>query len=109
MDNSKDLAIAILGGSVSLAGLLLIFSGFLFSQAESFPPEHTDDNTIRRYKNAAKAGVLPFLGCLIVTWIAGAWLRSPSPEMFTAAWYGFSGLLALTGIYGGVVILRYLA
>lgn len=53
MDHAKDLVIAILGGSVALAGLLLVFSGFLFAQAESFPPEHTDDATINRYKSAA--------------------------------------------------------
>ena len=109
LDNSKDLAIAILGGSVSLAGLLLVFSGFLFSQAESFPPEHTDDKTIKKYKNAARFGVVPFVGCLMVTWIAAWWLRSPSPTLFQAAWYGFTALLVLTGLYGGIVIARYLS
>lgn len=33
LDPHRDLVIAIMGGSVSLAGLLLVFAGFMFSQA----------------------------------------------------------------------------
>jgi hypothetical protein len=34
LDSGKDL-VAVLGAAVALAGLLLVFSGFLFSQADS--------------------------------------------------------------------------
>ena len=64
MDNAKDIILALLSGSVSLAGLLLIFSGFLFSQAAGFDPDHTPDKMIDAYRNAARVGVLPFLMCL---------------------------------------------
>jgi hypothetical protein len=66
MDNSKDIILALLSGSVSLAGLLLIFSGFLFSQASGFDPDSTPDKIIDAYRNAARAGVAPFLMCLVL-------------------------------------------
>jgi hypothetical protein len=34
----KDVIIAVLGASVAISGLLLVFCGFLFAQASSFPP-----------------------------------------------------------------------
>ena len=55
----SDLVSTILGGSVALAGLLLVFSGFLYSHAESFPPT-TSDRVTDRYKGAAKLGLVPF-------------------------------------------------
>jgi len=108
LDNSKDLAVAIIGAAVSLAGLLLVFCGFLFSQAESFPPETTDDKTIGRYKWAAKVGLVPVLACLLVAWLGAAWLRQPSQALLDAAWWGFSASLCVVGVYGGYVIHRYL-
>ena len=98
---------AILGAAVALAGLLLVFCGFLYSQADSFPST-TDDAVLDKYKNAAKFGVIPFLGCLVVAALAGGWLRSPSPSLMGASWYGFLALLATVGAYGSVVILKRL-
>jgi hypothetical protein len=104
LDNSKDLVVAILGAAVALAGLLLVFCGFLYSQADSFPST-TDDTLLDKYRNAAKLGVVPFLGCLAIAALAGAWLRSPSPSLLSVSWYGFLALLVTVGIYGSVVIL----
>ncbi len=56
MDASKDIVTTILGASVGLAGLLLVFSGFLFAQAEAFPRATTDNATINKFK---KAGLAP--------------------------------------------------
>jgi hypothetical protein len=108
MDSSKDIVLAVLGGSVSLAGLLLIFSGFLFSQASSFPPASTDDEMIDRYRNAGRFGVLPFLMCLALAGVAVWWLRSPSETLLFICWIGFIALLAVTAAYGSYTILRYL-
>jgi hypothetical protein len=108
MDSSKDIVLAVLGGSVSLAGLLLIFSGFLFSQASGFPPATTDDKIIDRYRNAARFGVLPFLMCLGLAGAAIWWLRSPSDPLLSICWIGFIALLVVTAAYGSITILYYL-
>jgi hypothetical protein len=106
--SSKDIVIAVLGGSVSLAGLLLIFSGFLFSQAASFDPDNTPDKLINKYRNAARFGVLPFAICLALAGVSLCWLRSPSDILLSICWVGFIALLVVTAVYGGYTILRYL-
>lgn len=108
MDSSKDIILAVLGGSVSLAGLLLVFSGFLFAQATGFDPEHTSDAVINKYRNAAKFGVLPFLMCLILAVVAVWWLLAPSALLLTISWVGFMALLIVTAVYGAYTILSYL-
>jgi len=108
MDSSKDIILALLGGSVSLAGLLLIFSGFLFSQASGFDPDSTPDKIINAYRNTAKLGVIPFFMCLLLAGMSLWWLRWPGDCLFAASFYGFIALLVVTAVYGGYTILRYL-
>lgn len=108
MDSSKDIVLAVLGGSVSLAGLLLIFSGFLFSQAAGFDPDNTPDKIIDKYRRAARFGVFPFFICLALAGISIWWLRSPNNNLLAICLYGFISLLAITAGYGGYTILRYL-
>jgi hypothetical protein len=106
--DAKDIAIAALNGSVALAGLLLIFSGFLFSQAATFDQATVDEATIDRYRIAAKAGVLPFVLCLGIAAAATLWLHHQQEWLFAAIEWGFLALLALTAAYGAFVILKYL-
>jgi hypothetical protein len=109
LDNPpKDLIVAVLGAAVGLAGLLLIFSGFLFAQAASFPRATTDDEIIDKFRNAGRFAVVPFVVCLAVAAIATSWMLSPSPTGFAWASYGFLAALALSAGYGGLVILKYL-
>jgi hypothetical protein len=48
MPEPKDVVIGILGASGALAGLLLVFGGFIFAQAASFPAS-TDDKITERH------------------------------------------------------------
>lgn len=107
-DNAKDIVVATLGGSVALAGLLLIFSGFLFSQASSFDRDSTPDDVIERFKRAARCGVVPFVGSLSTAGISLWWLLRPGQRVFNASWVGFAVVLAITAIYGAAVLTRYL-
>jgi hypothetical protein len=107
-ENAKDVVIAALGGAVALAGLLLVFSGFVFSQAASFPPETTDDKTIRRYELAAKLGVIPFLIALGDAALGFGWLINGATCLYKGSVWGFFLLLALTALYGVWLILFYL-
>jgi hypothetical protein len=107
-DMTKDVVIAVLGAAVGLAGLLLIFSGFLFAQAAAFPPETTDDATINRYRNAGRFGLAPFLLSLLVAALAFAWMIHPATCIYLICTIGFGTLLLLSAAYGTFVLIRYL-
>ena len=98
MDYSRDLVRAILTTSVSLGGLVLVFSGFLLSQANSFPPE-TPDKTIDRYRYGAQFGVGLVVACLLLTWLSAKWLAAPSDSLFAWSWLGFQCMLAGAAVY----------
>lgn len=108
MEIAKDASIAILGAAVALGGLLLIFCGFLFSQAASFPKDTTPDELIDRYRNAGRYGVYPFLLSLILAGLTLAQLLWPSRCFFIICCMGFFLLLVWTALYGALVIWRYL-
>jgi hypothetical protein len=61
----KDTIVAILAASAALAGLLLVFVGFVYARGEGYSSRLGD-----RFKNVAKAGVLPFLLALACTWLS---------------------------------------
>jgi hypothetical protein len=104
---AKDIAITIVGAAIALAGLLLVFSGFVFAQADTFPPT-TDDKTIKRYKSAGKWGLLPFGLALTDAAIAMGWLLNPCPGLYVAALAGFFMSIGLAAAYGGFCLLIYL-
>jgi hypothetical protein len=104
---AKDVILAILASAVALAGLLLVFSGFVLSQAAGFP--NTVDNEItQRFEKAAKVGVWPFLLALLVSAVSFYWLLHPGPTVFGLAVWGFFALLAATGLYGAILFWKYL-
>ena len=103
----KDVILAVLGASVSIAGLLLVFCGFLFSQAAIFPSV-TADATIQKFRRGGRFGVIPLLSALIVAGTSFAWLLSPNVCLYRAATIGFFVALAATAAYGVVTILYFL-
>jgi hypothetical protein len=107
MTDPKDVVLAILGASGALAGLLLVFSGFIFSQASSFPAT-TDDTIIARYTKAARLGIYPFLGFLGTTLLCVAWLLHPDGRVFAFCVALFVLLVIGTGVYGLLAAYRYL-
>jgi hypothetical protein len=58
-----DTILAIFSSGIALAGLLLIFSGFLFSKAASYGTKRGDKYTI-----FAKLTLIPVLAALALTW-----------------------------------------
>jgi hypothetical protein len=107
MPKESEIILAVLGGSVSIAGLLLIFTGFLFSQAAGFPPS-TPDTTIEKFRNAARVGVLPFAAAMLVAIISFTWVVTGSPTAYTFSVVGFFILLSLALLYGAGTMLLYL-
>jgi|SRR5689334_12187184 hypothetical protein len=104
---AKDVMIAILGSAIALAGLLLIFSGFLFAQADSFPSQ-TSDETIDRYRNAGRWGLAPFLLALGVAGTAYLWMIWPCTDTYWIAVAGFGILILASGLYGSIMLIWYL-
>jgi hypothetical protein len=100
----KDVAIATLGASVAIAGLVLVFCGFLFSQADGFPPD-TSDSIIEKYRTCGKLGTVPFLVSMIVAGLSFWWLCSPNSCAYRLNIFGFVIVLASTSIYGAATIL----
>jgi vacuolar-type H+-ATPase subunit I/STV1 len=107
MPEPKDIVLAILGGSVSLSGLLLIFAGFLFGQATAFPST-TDDATINRFRNGGRVAIAPFLASLVVAAISVLWLLTPNAWLYWSVIVGFLLVLFGTAAYGALTVLRYL-
>jgi hypothetical protein len=107
MVEPKDVVVGILGASGALAGLLLVFGGFIFSQAASFPSS-TDDQIIRKYTKAGRLAIFPFWGFLITTLLSIAWLLHQSTCVYVACVSLFVILVIGTGIYGTLMSYRYL-
>ena len=106
-DIAKDVMIAVMGTAVALAGLLLIFSGFLFAQAASFPST-TSDEVIDRYRNAGRWGLVPFLTALVCASLSFTWMLSPSPCFYWGATVTFAFLIAISAFYGSFMLIAYL-
>jgi hypothetical protein len=61
----RDVILAVLQTGISLAGLLLIFSGFLFSRASSFSTVRGD-----KFIWIARATLIPVLMALALSWLS---------------------------------------
>ena len=107
MSDPKDVVVGIMGASGALAGLLLVFSGFIFSQAASFP-SGTSNILIGKYTRAGRLGIYPFLGFLTTTLLSGTWLLWPNQCILFFCLGLFLLLVVWTGIYGTLMSYRYL-
>jgi len=104
----RDIALAILGASVGMAGLLLVFAGFLFAQAASFPKKTTDDIVIDKYRRAGQFGVWPFLLSIFNASLALMWLLWCDSLLYLATVVCFFFSLAFAAVYGATVLRSYL-
>jgi len=100
----KDTIIAALGSAIGLAGLLLVFIGFVYTHSESF----TVETTKRKIKNVAKVGIAPFSVALASAWFCLRWLQWCSPTDYFLVLLLFKVTLTLTLAYGIISVLAYL-
>jgi hypothetical protein len=107
MVEQKDVVIGILGASGALAGLILVFGGFIFSQAASFPA-NTDDQLIGKYTRAGRLAIYPFWGFLITTLLSVVWLLHQSSSAYVVCVALFLALVLGTGVYGTFMFFKYL-
>jgi hypothetical protein len=99
LPEQKDLVIGILGASGAMAGLLLIFSGFLFAESSSLP-KTTEDAILDKLKRSGRYAMAPFCGFLITTLLSTIWLVCPMPSLFWSDFALFICLVVATGVYG---------
>ena len=99
---STDVQSAILGASLSLAGLLLVFAGFLASRADRF------DSTKRAvpYSRTAKYAAVPFFLFMAIALVSIRCLENESGRLCPYVSPIFQFAIVLTGLYGFVTILK---
>jgi hypothetical protein len=90
---------AVLGASTAVAGLLLVFEGFVLSSYNSFP-NGTDPRTLKKYKQAIYAVVVSVAFAILVAAGAMAWLLGINLFWVTVA--GF--FITLTLLFGAAVV-----
>jgi hypothetical protein len=100
----KDTIIAALGSVIGLAGVLLVFIGFVYAHGESF----SNVSTKRKYQRVAKAGLAPFSIGLVAAWFCVRWLQWCGPTDYVLAILLFKGALISTLAYGIISVLAYL-
>jgi len=100
----KDTIIAALGSAIGLAGILLVFIGFVYSHGESF----SNVSTTRKYQRVAKAGLAPFSISLASAWFCLRWLQWCGPTDYFLALSLFKVALTLILAYGIISVLAYL-
>jgi uncharacterized membrane protein len=61
----KDVILAVLGSDIAIAGLVLVFAGFLVTKADSFQGSRSGD----KYNWLAVAGLIPILVSLVSAWM----------------------------------------
>jgi hypothetical protein len=61
----KDTILAVFQAGIALAGLLLVFSGFLVSKAATYETKRGD-----KYKRLAISTLIPVLGAMVLSWLS---------------------------------------
>ena len=103
MAEHKDTIAAIMGSASALAGLLLVFLGFVYARGEGY----SNVNRGAKFKLAAKLGIIPFLTALVCTWSGMEWMEGNS-SMYSVCVILFRITLSLTGLYGSIVTIWFL-
>jgi hypothetical protein len=98
----KDAMVAIIGGGVALAGLLLIFSGFLFAQAALLDQRAAVENKayIEGFRATARLGMVPFSVALLLAALGLVYWEKPTQCVAQTAIWGFIALSVATVGYG---------
>jgi hypothetical protein len=89
----RDAALAVFGGAIGLAGLLLVFIGFLLPAMNQY-----NANAADKIRWVARTGLLPFVACLLCAWIS-IWAIQGGAWSGTHLWGVLKLTLAITAIY----------
>jgi hypothetical protein len=98
-DSQLNTVLAILQAAIAMAGLLLVFVGFVYAKAGDYDSRRGD-----KFRLAAKLGIVPFLLATISAAVCCAWLIGMHASLRLAI-LSITGALLATGIYGVVVLI----
>jgi len=104
---SEGLLETVFNASLALAGILLVFVGFVYTQAQSFPPGTARDIT-DKFINAAKFGVVPFTVAIVLAGLSFYDLTNTSMSLWNVLQPLFWVELAILFLYGVISVLLYL-
>lgn len=90
--------LAVLKSSIALAGLLLVFIGFLLAKADQF---HTKLG--KKFKRLSLCGLIPFLFAITCS-LVSIWAMQGARESGLHILFLFKLLLAVTSIYAIIAI-----
>jgi hypothetical protein len=88
MLQASDIAVAVLGASVGLASVLVVFMGFLLAHVWTFPASVPNAIT-RKYKLAARWGLAPTAAAIAEALACYGWLLSGQSCLFYVWTVGF--------------------
>lgn len=89
--------------SIGVAGLLLVFIGFVYSRAETFASSIRAD----KYKNVARFGLVPFGLATLCGWLSLSVLNG-DVGLYPVSVYVFRATLCVLLWYAFVVVFVYL-
>ena len=101
MADHRDIAVAVLGATIALASVLVVFIGFLVAHAEALPAE-TPNKIKQGYIRAARWGLLPTSVSILEALLCYAWLFSSS-DFLLYVWAGGFAVVALTFLTYAIV------
>ena len=103
----QSLIETLFSGALTLAGILLVFVGFIYSRVQAFPST-TDNTVMRRYTVVAKLGTLPFVMALLLTGLTFQDLAAHGTSLWPITRTVFWIEMVMLFLYGTVSILYYL-
>jgi len=96
----KDVLLAVLGSDIAIAGLILVFAGFLFTKAESYQGSRSGD----KYNWLAVLGLVPVVFALASAWMCidalqgGEWEASHTLLMMKIVIFLTGGYAIIAGV-----------
>ena len=91
--NERDIILAVLQSDIAVAGLVLIFAGFLQTKASEYDTKRGD-----KYRWLSAAGMIPVIVALVSAWLCINSIEGKQGDA-TASLSALKLVLALTGIY----------
>ena len=95
----KDIALGVLAAIVTVAGLILVFCGFLFAKAESFDSRRGD-----KFRTLAKAGIIPLIASFVSAWICTMAIEN-NPWAVAHGLLTFKIALVISALYSIIALL----
>ena|ERR1700675_4687920 len=97
----RDIILAVLQSDIALAGLVLVFSGFLTTKAETYQTRYGD-----KFRWFAAGGIVPVLAALLAAWLCIDAING-SQWASDHALSGLKIVLALSGIYAIIAAIAF--